>query len=198
MKASTDMSPTHHTHTPVSNGPSGVGGKGEDPRTVCVDDVQRGADGADDHAGHLEGEEEVRPEPAVAADLGGGDAEAVQTRAAADELGDDEDDAELRLVDALVPFRHVARGPVREQARHGEAEDGADKGAGVHVARLDLVEEEGRAEEDGGEDDADEHRPPDQHALNQGGPEDGRVQEEGKGAEKQLEEGLRRLAPVEG
>ena len=137
--------------------------------TMSIDDVQGGADGADDHAHDFQAKEEIRPEPAVPVDVVARDAEAVDAGAAENELRDDEHDSELRLVDSSVATGHGARGPVGEEARDDEAEQRADEGARVQIARLLLVEEERRAQEDGRQHDADEHGPADQRALDQTG-----------------------------
>lgn len=115
---------------------------------VRINNIQRGRDSTEHHAHDLECEEEVRPEPAVARRIRGRDAEAKQPRAAEDELGQDEHEAEFGLVDAAVALREVFGARVGEQACEQETQDRAQEGPRVHVACLDFVEEEWGPEHD--------------------------------------------------
>lgn len=132
---------------------------------VGVDDVERAGDGAHDHADDDEAEEDVRDQPAVSADVGGGDAEAVEADAREDEHGKHEQDAEFRFVFPLVPPDHGSVDPVAQEAREDESNDAADEGARVQVAGAYFVEEEGWAEEDDGDHGPDEYGPADYYAL---------------------------------
>lgn len=69
--------------------------------------------------------------------------------------GDDEDDAELGLVDVVVAPCERFGEVVGEKAASEVGDDGAEKGRGVHVAELLRGEVCGRAGEHLGEDDGD-------------------------------------------
>ena len=106
-----------------------------------VDDVERARDGAHDHADDDEAEEDVRDQPAVSTDIGGGDAEAVEADAREDEHGKDEQDAEFGFIFPPVPADHDSVDPVAQQAGEDESDHAADEGARVEVAGAHFVEE---------------------------------------------------------
>ena len=160
--------------------------------------IQRARHRAQHHSRNLERKKEIRPEPSIPRDIIAHDTKPVQPRTPQHELRNDQHHPKLRLEHAAVPARQPASAGVGDQAGEAEADEGAEEGAGVHVSRLDLVEEERRAEHDGGEDDADEDGPADEGALDEAGPEDARVQEEREGAEQELEVVFRGFAAVEG
>lgn len=141
-----------------------------------VDDVARRCDSPDNHTSHLKREKEVRPEPAEFVDVGAGYPEAVEARTSEDELRDDEEEAEFRLEYSAVETRKPCGYGVGRRACDEEADDCADEGTSVHIACRYFVEEEGRFDHDGCEDDAHEDGPADEGALDEAGPEDAGVE----------------------
>lgn len=148
-----------------------------------IDNVQRRRDRPANHAGDLEREEEIRPEPPVLVRVPAREAEPVEPRAPQHELRHDQQHAELGLVHAVVEPGEEARGPVGYEAAEGEADQRTEEGPRVHVSRLLLAEPERGAEHDGGEDNAYHDGPAYEGALDEARPEDARVEEEREGAE---------------
>jgi len=142
-----------------------------------INDVACASHSANHHASDLASKEKVWPKPAVAHCVISGDAETVQARHAEDQLRNDEEQAKLGLEDAAIAARHPRSNAVGRHAGDKEAHDGADERARVHVAGRDFVEPQRRPEQDGRQHDAQEHRPPDQRALDQARPQDAGVQE---------------------
>lgn len=165
---------------------------------MSVNDIQRARHRPQHHAPNLAREEEIRQEPSIPSHMLRRDPKPIQSRAPKHQLRSHQHDPEFRFVNPPVPSDHVSCRPIRQQARKDEAEDGAHERSGVHIPGLDFVEPQRRTEEDGREDDADHDGPADEGALDEAGPEDGRVEEEGKGAKEQFEEVDIAFAAVEG
>lgn len=163
-----------------------------------INDIKRARHRAHHHPHNLQTVEEHRPRPVVLQQIRRHDPEPVQARTPQHELRDHQNDAEFRLVDPPIAARHEFCAPVRQGARDQEADQGADEGARVGVPALDFAPEVGGAEEDGGDEDADEDGPADQRALDEAGPKNGWVEEEGEGTEEDLEDVLVRVGAVEG
>lgn len=163
-----------------------------------INNIKRARHRAHHHPHNLQTVEEHRPRPMILLQIRRHDTKPIQARTPQHELRDDKQDAEFRLVNAPISARHELGAPVRQRASNEEADQCADKGARVRVPALDFAPEVGRAEEDGGDEDADEDGPADERALDEAGPEDGGVEEEGEGTEEDLEEVLVCVGPVEG
>lgn len=153
-----------------------------------IDKIQSTGDCANDHSNDNQAEEKVQPEPAVAARVSSNHSEAVQACTTEDQLRDYEPDPKLRLVHAAISANQIPSAAICRKAGDDVAEDGADKGARVHVPSLLLVEEQRRAKQDGGNDNADQDGPSDEHALDHTSPRHGRLQKQRKGPEEELDE----------
>lgn len=167
--------------------------------TIRIHDVKTTRDSTNHHTADLEREEGQRHGIPILAsqETIGRSAPAENADAPEYKLRDDQHDAELGLVDAIVAPGHHLGGPIRQPAGDEEPDDGADEGGCVRVAGLDLVPPQRVAQEEGAEDDADEDGPADQGALDQARPQEGGLQEEWEGPQGELPEGLVGLAAVE-
>ena len=146
-------------------------------------DAERDSRGATERAAEADdAEEDGWHDPLVF--LGRAPAEAHESDTSGECDWERHDEAELRLVDAAVPTRHVADDDVADFAGDGGAEDAADEGAQVDEAGAEgaeVVAFFGAVDvRDGfGEDD----EPADAEGVDHRAPEHGRVGEEDEGPE---------------
>lgn len=156
--------------------------------TVGVNNVEGAGHSANYHASDLKTEEDKRY--AVVEFLADkscrGDTEAVQADAPNDEHWEHHDDAELRLVDAIVAPSHELGAPVGEDTCNNESHESSDESTHVGVTGVHLIPVVRGSEENGGNDDSDEDRPTDHGSLNEAAPEEGWLSEQWKRAQKQF------------
>lgn len=162
-----------------------------------IHNVQRARHSPAHHPRDLQGEKEIRPHPPIPRRIRARHPEPIQPRAPQHHLRHHEHHPELGLVNPVVQPREHPRGPVRDQPAESEAHEGADEGPCVHVAGFFFAEPEGGPEHDGGEHDADHDGPAYERALDEAGPENAGVEEEGEGPEEEREVAGGGVAAVE-
>lgn len=155
--------------------------------TISIDNVQGACHSTNHHASDLEAEEDERHNVAEFAgnDVAGRQCESKQANAADDEHRDDQQDSKLGLIDTVVLPGEILDAGVGKEAGDGKAAEGANKGSRVGVAGRDLAPEVGRADEDGGDENANEDGPPNHGSLDEAAPDEGRVEDKGEWPEQQ-------------
>lgn len=97
-------------------------GKGLDPLTVCIDNIQSTRNSTHHHANNNKGKEDIRNQIAISLHIVGCDAKPIKPDAAKEQLEKDQDDAKLGLVGALVKFDHAPVNPVSQQPRQDQTD----------------------------------------------------------------------------
>lgn len=93
--------------------------------SVCINNVQGAGYSTQHHSHHLKPEKELRGEPTISGDVFATYAEAIEANAPEYELRDNQDQAELGLVDTTVSFGEDLCRPVGNEACEQKAKYGA-------------------------------------------------------------------------
>lgn len=110
--------------------------------TMRINDIQRRCNSTNDHPSDLERKEEVRPEPAIPRRILRGNSKAVEPCTSQDELWNNKQQPELRLIDAYISPRQPIRSGIGKKATEYKPNNSTSKCSRVHVTRFHLVEEE--------------------------------------------------------
>lgn len=155
--------------------------------TVGINDIEGTANSANDHAAHFEAEEgegDIEGVPA-AKDFATNHGKAEKTDCTGNDHGNDQEQAELGLVEAAILLGQVARQRVSQNTANNESNKGTDKARSISIASIDLTPEVRRADEERTQNDTNEDGPANHGSLDKTGPDERGVGNQEERAEKQ-------------
>lgn len=137
------------------------------PRTMGINNIKRRSNCTHHHPNNKERKENIWKYPVVLHSITSRPSKSIQAHACEDQLEDNQQNAKLWLVFAVIHFHHELGHGIGQDSCKDQTDHGPYEGPAVQVTCLVLVEPEWWSFKNKGEDDADEDSPSDDYTLNQ-------------------------------